>query len=59
MLLAGKVTKYGVEYEVFFIFFDNSKIVCVVKWRMPTDSAAVADEFAYMVRYVVMGVDPA
>jgi hypothetical protein len=58
-LLAGKVTKYGAEYEVSLTFLDNSKIVRVVKRRMPTDPAAVADELAYMVRHAVTGVDPA
>jgi len=58
-LLAGKVTKYGAEYEVSLTFLDNSKIVRVVKRRMPTDPAAVADEIAYMVRHAVTGVDPA
>ncbi len=58
-VIAGKVTKYGPAYEVALTFLKNGKIVRVVKRRMATDPAAVADELAFLVRHVVTGVDPA
>lgn len=58
-LIAGKVTKYGAEYEVALTFLENGKIVRVVKRRMPTDPSAVADQIAFLVRHAVTGVDPA
>lgn len=58
-LVAGKVTKYGAEFEVSLTFLSNGKIARTVKRRMPTDPAAVADEIAFLVRHAVTGVDPA
>ncbi len=58
-LIAGKVTKYGPEFEVVLTFLTGGKIARTVKRRMPTDPAAVADEIAFLVRHAVTGVDPA
>lgn len=58
-LIGGRVTKYGPEFEVALTFLENGKIARVVKKRMPTDPAAVADEIAFLVRHAVTGVDPA
>ena len=58
-LLAGKVTKYGSEFEVVLTYLANGKIVRTVKRRMVTDPASVADELAVLVRHALTGVDPA
>jgi hypothetical protein len=57
-LLAGKVTKYGEEFEVVLTFMSDKRIVRTVKRRMPTDPMAVADGVAALVRHAVTGVDP-
>ena len=58
-LLAGKVTKYGEEFEVALTYMESNKIVRTVKRRMSTEPMAVADELASLVRFAVTGVDPA
>ena len=58
-LLAGKVTKYGEEFEVALTYMKDAKIVRTVKKRMSTDPIAVADELALLVRHAITGVDPA
>ena len=58
-LVAGKVTKYGKEYEVSLTYLTNRKIVRMVKRRMATDPSVVADEISVLVRHAVTGVDPA
>lgn len=58
-LLAGKVTKYGTEFEVALTYLSAGKIVRTVKRRMNSDPATVADELAILVRHAVTGVDPA
>lgn len=58
-LIAGKVTKYGQEYEVALTYLANRKIVRMVKRRMSTEPSAVADELSVLVRHAVTGVDPA
>lgn len=59
VLLAGKVTKYGEEFEVALTYMKSYKIVRTVKRRMSTDPMSVADELAFLVRHAVTGVDPA
>ena len=58
-LLAGKVTKYGEEFEIALTYMSDKRIVRTVKLRMPTDPMAVADGVAALVRHAVTGVDPA
>jgi len=59
VLLGGKVTKYGEEFEVALTYMKNYKIVRTVKRRMSTEPMSVADELAFLVRHAVTGVDPA
>lgn len=58
-LIAGKVTKYGEEFEVVLTYMSKSKIVRTVKRRMSSAPMVVADELAALVRQAVTGVDPA
>ena len=58
-LVAGKVTKYGSEYEVALTYLAAGKIVRTVKRRMASDPASVADELAMLVRHAITGEDPA
>jgi hypothetical protein len=57
-LLAGKVTKYGTEFEVVLTYLSAGKIVRTVKRRMDSDPANVADELSFLVRHAITGVDP-
>jgi len=57
-LVAGKVTKYGSEFEVALTYLAAGKIVRTVKRRMNSDPAAVADELAMLVRHAITGEDP-
>ncbi len=57
-LLAGKVTKYGEEFEIALTYMSANRIVRTVKRRIATDPMAIADGLASLVRHAITGVDP-